>query len=338
MNFLKAFAFSLLVLVLCLAVVSPAMAQDVSSFRGNLSGLVYDSSQSLVPGSEVTITGPTGSQTQSTSGQGSFLFSTLIPGVYTVRVQKAGFKVSEVGNVEVLINKTTSVQVTLEPGAITQVVEVASASLTVDTSSSSVNSDLADTFYQNIPVQRNVGSLFYLAPGVVSGLATGNSNPAISGSSGLENLYVADGVSINDPAFGGLGVWSRSYGALGSGINLSFVKEVQVKTGGFEPEYGHVSGGIVQIVTKSGGSAFHGAVAGYFNSRLMQDGFQNGRPQVLSSKLGWPSHCGCSLRSRCRNGWICTSPGIEGQAVLLRNFQSDLESGELGTCCGSWSK
>ena len=83
-------------------------------------------------------------------------------------------------------------------------------------------------------------------------MATGNSNPAISGSSGLENLYVADGVSINDPAFGGLGVWSRSYGALGSGINLSFVKEVQVKTGGFEPQYGHASGGIVQIVTKSG--------------------------------------------------------------------------------------
>ena len=70
----------------------------------------------------------------------------------------------------------------------------------------------------------------------------------------LENAYVADGVSINDPAFGGLGVWARSYGALGSGINQSFVKEVQIKTGGFEPQYGHASGGIVQIVTKSGGT------------------------------------------------------------------------------------
>ena len=266
---------SLLVLALCVAFALPAMAQDVSSFRGNLSGLVYDSSQSLVPGATITITGPTGSQTQSSSGQGSFLFTTLIPGFYSVRVEKPGFKVSQVGNVEVLINKTTSVQVTLEPGAVTQVVEVASASLTVDTSAASVNSDLADTFYENVPVQRNVASLFYLAPGVVSGIATGNSNPAISGSSGLENLYVADGVSINDPAFGGLGVWSRAYSSLGSGINLSFVKEVQVKTGGFEPQYGHASGGIVQIVTKSGGSAFHGALAGYFNTRSMQDTFLN---------------------------------------------------------------
>jgi Carboxypeptidase regulatory-like domain/TonB dependent receptor-like, beta-barrel len=275
MSLLKKSVLAALVLALCAAFCVPAMAQDQSSARGNLSGLVYDSSQSLVPGAEVTITGPIGSLKQNTSGQGSFLFSTLIPGFYTVRVQKPGFKVSEVGNVEVLINKTTSVSVTLEPGAITQVVEVASASLTVDTTASSVNSDLADTFYQNIPIARGVANLFYLAPGVVSGIGTGNSNPAISGSSGLENLYVADGVSINDPAFGGLGVWSRSYGPLGSGINLSFVKEVQVKTGGFEPQYGHASGGIVQIVTKSGGTAFHGAVGGYFNSRAMQDTFLN---------------------------------------------------------------
>jgi len=284
MNFLKGIALSILVLTLCAAFAAPAMAQDQSSARGNLSGLVYDSSQSLVPGAEVTITGPIGSQTENTTGQGAFLFSTLIPGFYTVRVQKAGFKVSEVGHIEVLINKTTSVQVTLEPGAVTQVVEVASASLTVDTSASSVNTDLSDTFYTNIPVQRNVASLFYLAPGVVSGLATGNSNPAISGSSGLENLYVADGVSINDPAFGGLGVWSRAYGALGSGINLSFVKEVQVKTGGFEPQYGHVSGGIVQIVTKSGGTSFHGQIGGFFNTHGMQDTFLNADDPVYNDQ------------------------------------------------------
>ena len=117
---------------------------------------------------------------------------------------------------------------------------------------------------------------------MVSGIGTGNSNPAISGSSGLENLYVADGVSINDPAFGGLGVWSRSYGALGSGINLSFVKEVQVKTGGFEPQYGHASGGIVQIVTKSGGTSFHGAIGGYFNTAAMQDTFLNADDPVYN--------------------------------------------------------
>ena len=72
-----------------------------------------------------------------------------------------------------------------------------------------MNSEFSDSFYSKIPLGRGVSSLFYLAPGVTSGLATGAENPSISGSSGLENLYVADGVSINDPAFGGIGVWSR---------------------------------------------------------------------------------------------------------------------------------
>src|SRR5712664_1555198 len=250
-------------------------AQDQSSARGNLSGLVYDSTKALVPGAQVTITGPIGSQTQTTTAEGSFLFSTLIPGSYAVKVQKTGFKVANIKGAEVLINKTTSIEVILETGQISEIVEVNAAATTVDTSATSVNSDFSDDFYSKIPLGRGVSSLFYLAPGVVSGGGTGTENPAISGSTGLENLYVADGVSINDPAFGGIGVWSRVYGALGTGINLSFVKEVQIKTGGFEPQYGHVSGGIIQLVTKSGGTKFFGTIGGYINSRWMQDTYQN---------------------------------------------------------------
>ena len=69
-------------------------AQDQGAARGNLSGLVYDSTKALVPGAQVTITGPIGSLTQTTTPEGSFLFSTLIPGSYSVKVQKAGFKVA----------------------------------------------------------------------------------------------------------------------------------------------------------------------------------------------------------------------------------------------------
>jgi len=99
---------------------------------------------------------------------------------------------------------------------------------------------------------------------VAGGGGTGTANPSISGGTGLENLYVADGVNITDGGFGGIGVYSRLYGSLGTGLNLSFVKEVQVKTGGFEAQYGRSSGGIVQIVTKSGGNDFHGSIGGYF--------------------------------------------------------------------------
>jgi len=179
-------------------------AQDQGSARGNLSGLVYDSTKALVPGAQVTITGPIGSLTQTTTPEGSFLFSTLIPGSYAVKVQKAGFKVASAKSAEVLINKTTSIEIILETGQIPETVEVSAAATTVDTSATSVNSDFSDDFYSKIPLGRGVSSLFYLAPGVASGGGTGVQNPSISGSSGLENLYVADGVSINDPAFGGI--------------------------------------------------------------------------------------------------------------------------------------
>ena len=240
----------------------------------------------MVPGAKVTITGPIGSLSQETNEQGSFLFQTLIPGNYSIRVQKTGFKAAEIKVAEVLINKTASIEVVLETGQVSETVEVIAAAVTVDTTSSSINSEFADTFYQNIPIQRGVASLFYLSPGAVDGQRTGSNNPSISGSSGLENSYVADGVSINDPAFGGLGVWARSYGALGSGINLSFVKEVQVKTGGFEPQYGHASGGIVQIVTKSGGTKTFGEVSGYVKSFGMQAGYVNADDFQTATQFG----------------------------------------------------
>src|SRR5215468_12163068 len=92
---------------LILGLSGSAFAQDQGSARGNLSGLVYDSSKALVPGAQVTITGPIGSQSQNTNEDGSFLFSTLIPGTYSIKVQTAGFKIASVKSAEILINKTT---------------------------------------------------------------------------------------------------------------------------------------------------------------------------------------------------------------------------------------
>ncbi|HXY00388.1 MAG TPA: carboxypeptidase regulatory-like domain-containing protein [Candidatus Limnocylindrales bacterium] len=277
-----------LAVALLLALTLPAigMAQDQGSARGNLSGIVYDPTRAVVPGAEVTITGPIGSKSQTTNEGGAFLFQALIPGLYSVRVQKTGFRVSEIKNSEVLINKTTSLEVVLQTGELTQVVEVSAASLTLDTTSSAVNTNISESMYQNLPVGRNMGSLFYLSPGSVDGQGTGYNNPSISGSTGLENAYVADGVNINDPAFGGLGVFSRVHGALGSGINLSFVQEVQVKTGGFEPQYGHAAGGVVQIVTKSGGTQMHGTAGGYYAGKWMQTQFANADDFGLVNQFG----------------------------------------------------
>lgn len=261
---------SCLLLTFCLlALAVPSWGQE-SAVKGNLAGIVYDSSGAVVPGAKVTVTGSTGSKTVDSDENGSFEFPLLIPGMYSVKVTKDGFKTWETKAVEVYTNRTSNIRATLEPGAVSSIVEVTVPTVTIDIASTGIGANLNDSFYQTIPVSRGIAGLFYLSPGVASGGGTGASNPSISGGSGLENLYVADGVNITDASFGGLGTFSRVYGSLGTGINLSFVKEVQVKTGGYEPQYGKATGGIVQIVTKSGGSEYHGAISGYFAPRKFE--------------------------------------------------------------------
>src|SRR3954465_7786415 len=272
------------VLALLTAFTVPAFAQGSaeSSVRGNLSGTVVDSSGAVVTGAKVTISGPTGTKSDTTNQDGQFLFPLLSPGFYGVKVEKGSFKTADVKGVEVVTGKTSNVRVGMVAGATGEVVEVQGNAITIDTTSTAVAANLTDTFYQSVPVARGVTGLFYASPGVTSGGGTGTANPSISGGTGLENNYIADGVSITDGGFGGIGVFSRNYGSLSTGINLSFVKEVQVKTGGFEAQYGKSTGGIVPIVTKSGGNQFHGSIGGFFApqafeaTRRFTDDFQNG--------------------------------------------------------------
>ncbi len=272
---------------LLVAHASPSLAQE-SSVKGSIDTVVVDSTGAVVPGAKVTLSGPTGTKTVTTVEQGDAVFPLLIPGIYSVKVEKQGFKTSSASGVEVLTNKVSSVRVILETGAITEVVEVSGSAITVDTTSTALGANLNDSFYEKIPIPRGVAGLFYLAPGVAGGGASGTANPSISGGSGLENQYVADGVDITDSAFGGLGIFSRVYGSLGTGINLTFIKEVQVKTGGFEPQYGKSTGGIVQIVTKSGGDKYHGGVSAF----IQPDSFEATRSNPDDLANGLTNHSG----------------------------------------------
>ena len=155
-------------------------------------------------------------------------------------------------------------QLRLDEGQVERLAERA------DQQSTAVGQSLNDQLFHNIPVQRSVSSLFYLSPGAADSINGGRDNPSIAGASGLDNLYVADGVNITDSAFGGIGTFNRSYGALGTGINTSFIKEVQVKTGGFEPQYGQSQGGIINITTQSGSNDFHGAVYGFARPKAFE--------------------------------------------------------------------
>jgi len=277
---------SIFLLILSGFFLNAVFAQDQSSFRGQLGGSVVDPTGAIIQGASITIMGPIGNATRTTNEQGEFAFPGLTPGFYDVKVSKDGFKATTVQKVEVSINKASTIKVALELGAVTQTVEVVATAVSVESQSTAVTADITDTVYNNLPLGRSITSTFYLSPGVSSGLGTGAQNPAISGATGLENAYVADGVLLNDAAFGGLGVYHRRYGGIGVGINASFVKEVQIITAGFPPQYGHATGGVVVMVTKSGGNAFRGTVGGYFQSRGMSTSYANQDDFQQVNKIG----------------------------------------------------
>jgi hypothetical protein len=103
-----------------------------------------------------------------------------------------------------------------------------------------------------------------MLPGVSGSTGTGDANPSIAGASGLDNQYVVDGVNISNTGFGGIGIYIIGFGSLGTGVTTDFIQETQVKTAGFEAEYGQATGGVVNVITRSGTNTFHGSLFGYW--------------------------------------------------------------------------
>ena len=238
-------------------------AQEISAVKGGLQGSITDGSGAAIPGATVTLVGQSDRRTVTTDDSGHYSVGGLTPGTYAVTAKREGFSSTQAKNVEVVIGRLSGFDLKLQVGTVTDTVEVDANSVEVETTSTAVGDNLSITFYSQVPVARNVGSLFYVAPGAVNSGGTGTSNPSIGGATGLENQYIIDGVNLTDVGYGGLGVFSPTYGSLGTGINLSFVQEVQVKTGALEPKYGRADGGVALIVTKTGGTQYHGALSAY---------------------------------------------------------------------------
>ncbi len=218
----------------------PAAAQMNSAVRGSLGGIVFDATGSVLPNADVTITGPQGEYKVKTDSMGRYLVQDLVPGNYTVKVEVNGFKTYVSQKNLISANASSSLDVHLQVGAVSDTVTVEAGAVQIDTESTALTTPLTDQLYQSLPLPRNVSGIFALAAGVVSGGGTdttGNptTNPSIGGASGLENLYLVDGVNVTDQAFGGFGTYNRQLGALGTGVNLAFIKEVDIKTTAFEP-------------------------------------------------------------------------------------------------------
>ena len=257
-NVFKFFALSALLMSFALFAGS-VFAQ--TSTTGSIEGTVTDQTGAAVPGIAVKVSSSNliSAQTAMTDDSGRFRILNLPPGKYTIIVEaEKGFAKYERADVEVNLSRSSTVEVSLQPaGAQASVTITDTAGAAVDVSGTTTGSNVSSDQFSNFPTQRTVQGLYTIAPTVTrSGLrdATGRDrDPSVAGSSGPENNYILDGVNTTDPAFGG------------SGANLpfEFVQEVEIKTGAYGPEYGRSTGGIFNVITKSGGNEFHGDIFGY---------------------------------------------------------------------------
>jgi outer membrane receptor protein involved in Fe transport len=254
------------VFAMCLALFAVnAMAQTATT--GSIEGSVLDPQGHAVPNATITVSGGSllSPLTATTNDQGHYIVSQVPPGKYTVTVAAtAGFAEATKENVEVNLSKTSTADIAVQiAGASASVTITDTSGATIDPTSTTRGTNVSTDQFSNFPTARTVQGLYTIAPSVVrSGLrdASGRErDPSVSGSSGPENNYILDGVNTTDPAFGG------------SGANLpfEFVQEVEIKTGAYGAEYGRATGGIFNVLTKSGGNEFHGDLFGYFTSKSL---------------------------------------------------------------------
>jgi hypothetical protein len=229
---------------------------------GTLAGKLVDAQGLVVPGATVTVTGPQGSRSFVSDADGRFNVPFLTPGRYDVRAEMQGFKAVDLQNVTVGLGQTTEVTIRMEVGGLTETVEVVGSTVVVDTTSTTIGSTLSADALTRIPIGRRMSDALYLAPGV-SASGAGRANPSVAGGSALDNQYVIDGVNITNQGYGALGSYSIVFGSLGNATPFDFIKEIQVKTGGYEAEFGQAMGGVVSVVTKSGSNELRGSLFGY---------------------------------------------------------------------------
>jgi outer membrane receptor protein involved in Fe transport len=272
--------------VLTLAAGVSAFAQETT---GTISGRVVDAQQLAIPGATVTVTGVQGAKTVVTDGEGRYNVPFLTPGRYSVNAELQGFKTASRTGIVVALGQTVDLPLTLEIGTITESVQVVGAPDIINTRTTTTGANISSDLLQTVPVGRNIGATLYLAPGVSSSGSAGAANPSIAGGSGLDNQYVIDGVNVTNQGYGALGSYSIVFGSLGNATPFDFMQEVQVKTGGYDAEFGQSTGGVVNVITKSGSNNVSGSLFAYSRpSGLESDWAQyqsiNGSVQTVGAR------------------------------------------------------
>ena len=181
--------------------------------------------------------------------RGQFRFPTLPPGTYRVKAELAGFKPVEQTDVRIGIDQTVTLPLKMTLAGVTETVNVLGASPVVDTTSSVGGVSVGQELMEQLAVRRDIYSVTRFAPGVTQDTY----GPSVYGSTSAENSYIIEGLNTT-------GV---NTGTEGKQLNADFIQEVQVQTGGLNAEAGRMTGGNLNVITKSGGNMFHSDLFGF---------------------------------------------------------------------------
>lgn len=230
-------------------------AQEVT---GNLEGRVLDPEGQPLAGVQVVATSPSlqGLREAKTDKRGYFRFFSLPSGLFNVKVHHEAFLDITMENVEVRLGRTTSlgeIRLQQKVQEAHEIVVSAKRPL-IDFTSTATESDLVADAIKDLPVARDYRSVIALLPGANQSYYGDAVN--VSGATGSENTYFIDGIDVSDP-------YMRFYN---TSLPYNFVKEVELKTGGYEAEYRSSLGGLVNAVTYSGGNEFSGQVFGFYTN------------------------------------------------------------------------
>ena len=242
----------LLMLGVCLILVTPAYSQLSS---GTILGTVADGSGAVIPGVSVTAANSAIGLTRTvlTNESGNYRVDQLPLGTYTLQVELAGFKKEVRNNVKVDVDARVRMDFVLNPGDVSEVVEVTAAAPLVQTDDSSVGQVVEERKIISLPLNgRDFSQLAYIVPGAYAprpGSSLGDRGGfSVAGLNENTNQFLLDGVNNN-----GTGTME-----IAARINVDAVGEFKVQTGTYAAQYGRYAGAQVDVVTKSGTDEIHG--------------------------------------------------------------------------------
>ena len=266
------------VILVALCILPGAFSQETTA---GLQGTVKDSSGGLIAKASVEVSSPAliGTKKAQTDQGGYFRFANLPPGLYSITVAVTGFRTFKQENLSLEVGRLPTLDFTMEVGTLAETVEVSSQATLIDSTQSKVQANISSTSLMNLPTQStSFQSVIQFAPGARyeplqsdnTGANHANNGFQINGASNSENSYLVDGqetASIFD-------------GHSQANVPMEFIDEVQVKTSGFEAEYGGALGGVVNVISKRGSNDWHGSVsmnfyADRFNAALSPTQQQN---------------------------------------------------------------